>query len=181
MLLPVFLKDTLKRMPGANFVSWLHSFCDASDPGSTAWAPAAQELCQLLYHLGDEEKDILPNPSLLGRRLTAMISLYLQVNTALFLTKHVWLLLLCSHLSFLKESLALLKAQQLQGYLWLIPLLSCSVTSGVQNLPNPPPLDKQATEFTSVSLCLGEILILCSLKGVPTLLLTSPDSVLSWV
>lgn len=44
-----------------------------------AWVPAAQELCQQLYHLlGDEGKDSLPNPPLLG----------LAAKAALFLTKH---------------------------------------------------------------------------------------------
>lgn len=49
-----------------------------------AWVPAAQEVCQQLYHLlGDEGKDSLPNPPLLG--LTA---LYPAAKAALFLTKH---------------------------------------------------------------------------------------------
>lgn len=37
-----------------------------------------------------------------------------------------------------------------------MPLLSCSVNSGVQDLLYPPPLAKEATEFTSACLCLGE-------------------------
>lgn len=100
-----------------------------------------------------------------------MISLYPAVKADLFLTKRIWLHLLCSQLSFLKESLVLLKVQRLQGYLWLIPLLFCSVNSGVQDLLHCPPLGKEATEFTFAYLCLGESLIPHSLKGSPIQLL----------
>lgn len=75
--------------------------------------------------------------------LTAMISLYPAVKAALFLTKDIWFLLLCSQL-FFKRVLGSFKGTAAPGLFMAYPLISSSINSGVQDLVHPSLLAKEA-------------------------------------